>query len=66
MPDGEGEPDADGFWERVATNLVAARLRLLFVADDIPDLIEDFADWYRQVAVCGGGPAARDRSRLAS
>ena len=37
MPDGEGEPDADGFWERVATNLAAARLRLLFVADDIPD-----------------------------
>ena len=36
-PDGEGEPDADGFWERVATNLAAARLRLLFVADDIPD-----------------------------
>ena len=36
-PDGEEEPDADGFWERVATNLAAARLRLLFVADDIPD-----------------------------
>ena len=39
-PDGEGEPDADGFWERVATNLAAARLRLLFVADDIPDPLE--------------------------
>ena len=36
-PDGEEEPDADAFWERVATNLAAARLRLLFVADDIPD-----------------------------
>ena len=39
-PDGEEEPDADGFWERVATNLAAARLRLLFVADDIPDPLE--------------------------
>ena len=38
--DGRGEPDADGFWERVATNLAAARLRLLFVADDIPDPLE--------------------------
>ncbi len=31
------EVDADAFWERVATNLVARRLRLLFVADRIPD-----------------------------
>lgn len=30
-------PDADGFWQRVVTNLAAGRLRLLFVADDIPD-----------------------------
>ena len=36
----DGEPDADGFWERVATNLAATRLRLLFVADDIPDSLE--------------------------
>ena len=36
-PDADGEPDAEGFWERVATNLAAARLRLLFVADEIPD-----------------------------
>ena len=40
QPDGEEEPDADGFWERVAINLAAARLRLLFVADDIPDPLE--------------------------
>ncbi|MXY58067.1 MAG: hypothetical protein F4Y41_17030 [Gammaproteobacteria bacterium] len=33
----DGEPDADGFWEDVATNLAARRLRLLFVADAIPD-----------------------------
>ena len=33
----DGEPDADEFWQRVETNVRAARLRLLFVADDIPD-----------------------------
>ena len=33
----DGEPDADGFWQDVSTNLDAKRLRLLFVADDIPD-----------------------------
>ena len=33
----DGEPDADAFWEGVATNLAAKRLRLLFVADAIPD-----------------------------
>ena len=31
------EPDVDGFWENVATNLAARRLRLLFIADEIPD-----------------------------
>ena len=33
----DGEPDVDGFWEDVSTNLAAKRLRLLFVADFIPD-----------------------------
>ena len=33
----EDEPDAEEFWQRVGTNLRAARLRLLFVADGIPD-----------------------------
>ena len=33
----EDEPDADEFWKKVETNLAAQRLRLLFVADDIPD-----------------------------
>ena len=33
----EDEPDADGFWDRVSTNLAAKRLRLLFIADRIPD-----------------------------
>lgn len=33
----EDEPDTDAFWERVDANLRAANLRLLFVADGIPD-----------------------------
>ena len=33
----DGEPDVDGFWEDVSTNFAAKRLRLLFVADRIPD-----------------------------
>ena len=33
----DSEPDVDEFWQRVETNLRAARIRLLFVADDIPD-----------------------------
>ena len=32
----EDEPDPDGFWQRVETNLRASNLRLLFVADRIP------------------------------
>ena len=31
------EPDADAFWDEVARNLDANRLRLLFIADRIPD-----------------------------
>ena len=34
------EADIDSFWERVATNLEANRLRLLFVADEIPAELE--------------------------
>ncbi len=40
-----GEPDADGFWESVATNLDARRLRLLFVADHIPDELERIVEF---------------------
>ena len=36
----DSEPDVDAFWEAVATNLAARRLRLLFVADEIPDPLE--------------------------
>ena len=47
-PDGEigillqrdEEPDINDFWEEVATNLAANRLRLLFVADEIPAELE--------------------------
>ena len=37
--DADVDPDAvvEGFWERLATNLAAKRVRLLFVADRIPD-----------------------------
>ncbi len=38
--DSDEEPDADGFWERVRVNLAAKRIRLLFVADKIPDTLE--------------------------
>ena len=33
----DGDPDVDGFWKDVSTNLAAKRLRLLFVADVILD-----------------------------
>ncbi|MCY3783042.1 MAG: hypothetical protein OXG79_04575 [Chloroflexi bacterium] len=33
----DGEPDVEGFWQRLVTNLRAKKLRLIFVADDIPD-----------------------------
>ena len=33
----EDETDSDSFWQQVETNLRAARLRLLFVADGIPE-----------------------------
>ena len=31
------DPDADAFWDNVATNLAANRLRLLIISDRIPD-----------------------------
>ena len=41
----DGEPNADGFWEDVARNLRAQRLRLLFVADEIPDTLERIVEF---------------------
>lgn len=42
------EPDADGFWETVSTNLSAKRLRLLFVSDDIPDPLVRVVEFLNQ------------------
>ena len=41
----DGEPDADSFWQSVATNLAAKRLRLLFVADEIPDTLQRIVEF---------------------
>lgn len=35
-----GDHEADQFWERVATNLHAGRVRLVFVADEIPSELQ--------------------------
>ena len=43
-----GEVDADRFWEKVATNLSARRMRLLFVADDIPDPLERVVEFLNE------------------
>ena len=44
----DGELDADGFWEKVATNLSARRMRLLFVADEIPDPLERVVEFLNE------------------
>ena len=41
----DGERDTDVFWESVARNLAARRLRLLFVADEIPDPLEKVVEF---------------------
>ena len=41
----EDESDADNFWQAVATNFTARRLRLLFVADEIPDPLERMVEF---------------------
>ena len=41
----DGEQTVDDFWESVATNLAARRLRLLFVADEIPDPLEKVVEF---------------------
>ncbi len=38
--DEDDDTDVNQFWEKVTTNLNATRLRLLFVADEIPDELE--------------------------
>ena len=44
----DGEPDSNGFWENVATNLAAKRLRLLFIADSIPDPLERVVEFLNE------------------
>lgn len=44
----EGETDVEEFWERVATNLTARRLRLLFVADRIPDPLQRIVEFLNE------------------
>ena len=41
----DSEPDADAFWQQVATNLDAVRLRLLIVADNIPAPLKQVAEF---------------------
>ena len=42
------DPDPDGFWQKVATNLAARRLRLLFVADEIPDPLQRVVEFLNE------------------
>ena len=44
----DGDDFAGDFWEMVSTNLEANRLRLLFVADDIPDQLERVVKFLNQ------------------
>ena len=44
----DGELDADAFWDKVATNLSARRMRLLFVADEIPDPLERVVEFLNE------------------
>ena len=42
------DPNADDFWQTVATNLAAKRLRLLFVADEIPDTLQRVVEFLNE------------------
>jgi len=44
----QAEPDADKFWDDVEINLRAARMRLLFVADGIPDELARVVEFMNQ------------------
>ena len=45
---GEEEPGADEFWRKVKTNLRASNLRLLFVADEIPDSLARIVEFLNE------------------
>lgn len=53
----EEAPDADRFWRQVVTNLTAGRLRLLFIADDIPEPLKRVVEFLK--------PAWKTVARLA-
>ncbi len=44
----QAEPDADKFWDDVEINLRASRIRLLFVADGIPDELARVVEFMNQ------------------
>ena len=45
---GDGERDVDEFWDEVARNLRAKKLRLLFVADSIPDELRQVVEFLNE------------------
>lgn len=47
FPD-EGPPDVDEFWRRVKTHLQAGRVRLVFVADDIPSELRRIVEFLNE------------------
>lgn len=42
------DPDADDFWQKVAANLATRKLRLLFVADEIPDPLQRVVEFLNE------------------
>ena len=43
-----GDPDADDFWQKVTANLATRKLRLLFVADEIPDPLQRVVEFLNE------------------
>jgi hypothetical protein len=41
----DSDDDADSFWEQIKTNLAAGRLRLVFVADEIPSELRRIVEY---------------------
>ena len=61
------DADYEDYWTRVKTNLAAKRLRLVFVADEIPaslqTIVESLTRDARRRGARGGGEAAQRRWR---
>lgn len=45
---GRDQPDVEEFWERVADNLRTGRLRMLFVADEIPAMLQRIIEFLNE------------------